>query len=469
MQDKPVGCAEGTAITVKNLFGSIPARKKYLKTAVTEYNHIMDLFLHYVLVYPSVAWKLVHNGKAVHQYPAVEKHEDRLRAVFGSDISSHLIPVKYSGASVSVSGFIGKPQIARNNRKLQYIFVNNRPVHEYVIAKQVKDAYASLLPRDAYPVFVLFVQVDPEKIDVNVHPRKVEVRFSEPREIYRTVYRGVGDALDSFDLQKAVDVPVSVNQAPFSAPRPQTTGGAPVVRSSSGSQPMAMSAPRPAPMPALAQQEMLVPDAMPSVAQEKKATVGRIVGQVHTSYIIVEAENGLEIYDQHAVSERIQYEAIKEQWLEKALSSQRLLLPQTIELATLEARIVLMNMAFFEKLGFEISELSNNSFMINAVPQELHDQDAVKIIKDIIGEMGGWEVGVFDKLSEGLIEPVDNLLKMMACRSAVMFGDALSNEEMHVMLETLKTLPNQYTCVHGRPCVLAYDKPTLNRMFKRPN
>lgn len=198
---RDVGTPEGTSIEISELFYNIPARRKYLKTAVTEFNHITDLFLNFCLAYPQINWKLFHNNKPVYQFPKTNI-EQRIFDVLGSDISRNLIKINYDMNGVNVVGFIGKPQVARNNRKLQYLFINNRPVNEYIIAKQVKDSFATLIPHNLYPVFILNIQVDLEKVDVNVHPRKMEVRFSEPQLIYSTIYRAISRTLDDSQLQK---------------------------------------------------------------------------------------------------------------------------------------------------------------------------------------------------------------------------------------------------------------------------
>jgi DNA mismatch repair protein MutL len=163
--------AKGTVISVRNLFQKIPARKKYLKTTVTEFNHIVDLFFEFCLAYPNIFWKLVHNNKTVYQFPIATLLQ-RIGDVLGDEIAKNLIEIDIKLIDIHVHGYIGKPQIARNNRKLQYLCINNRPVHEFIVAKQVKDAFGTLLPRDLYPVYILNLQIDTDKVDVNVHPRK---------------------------------------------------------------------------------------------------------------------------------------------------------------------------------------------------------------------------------------------------------------------------------------------------------
>jgi DNA mismatch repair protein MutL len=361
---------------------------------------------------------------------------------------------------------VGKPQVARNNRKLQFLFVNTRPVHDYVVSKQVRDAFGTLLPRDMQPVFALYVHVDPRTVDVNVHPRKTEVRFAEPQQLYQAIYRAVADALDHTDLVKQPAAPTLPHAFPASVSR--SLGDAPKTMSAAS---WLAQAPRPSTSPEIAKLQQPVSQAPLFIAEApvpvSDSSTQRILGQIHCSYIVVEAAEGLRVYDQHAVSERVNYERLKKEWLSDTLKKQTLLLPQTIELATIEANLIRLNQELFEKLGFELSELSNNSFLLNAVPQMLMDKDFVAVIKEIVGQIESRELGHAHEWKTRLNEPLERVFKMMACRSAVMFGDTLAMEKMQQLLDQLQAGDNKFTCVHGRPCVIEYTHDALARLFKR--
>ncbi len=449
----PIGAPSGTSIAIKNLFYNIPVRKKYLKTSSTEFNNIIDLFLNYVLGNPEINFKLLHNGKKVYQFSTTDT-KNRFFEVLGADISDNLLPIDYNGVEMRITGFIGKPQIARNNRRLQYLFINNRPVGDYVINKRIKDAYETLIPNNLFPVFFLFLQVDPTKVDVNVHPRKLEVRFSDPQKIYQTIYRAVADTLDSSELVKNIK-----------APEPNFSYSQPSNYSSSFKQQVAWIpsfstnnySPRSnGPLPVSQSFEYS------NINQERAY---KILGQVQNSYIIVEDVTGVKIYDQHACSERLQYEKIKKQWQSGLLSSQKLLLPETLDLPANEALAVRENLTFFQSFGFDLNEYSNNTFAINSVPQLLSQKDYKNALHEIIEDF--INKTIVGEITNEVNESTDRVLKMMSCRSAIKFGDSLTMDGMYSLIDDIKKAENPYTCVHGRPCVIEYSFVELEKLFKR--
>ncbi|KKQ78813.1 MAG: mismatch repair protein MutL protein, partial [Parcubacteria group bacterium GW2011_GWC2_38_7] len=318
-----IGCSRGTTIVVNNLFYNIPARRKYLKTTVTEFGHIVDLFLSYCLAYPQINWKLMHHGKPVYQFQA-SIDVQRVSDVLGREIADNLLPIDIKLNEIHLSGFIGKPQIARNNRKIQYLFINNRPVNEFIVAKQIKDAFGQLIPRDLYPVYILNLKINNEKIDVNVHPRKLEVRFSEPQIIYRTVYQAVAMTLDEQDLVKSVKVDDFKRFVPVSEVLSTRQDSIPVStkfnyqpRFSQSNLNSAMNFNR-----EVAQDIPVVIRTQEQSNESSLVGQRKVIGQIQNSYIVVETAEGMKIYDQHATSERIQYEKIKKQWEIGKLGSQ---------------------------------------------------------------------------------------------------------------------------------------------------
>src|SRR3989339_673081 len=456
-----IGASDGTTITVNKLFHNVPARQKYLKTAVTEFNHIVDLFINYALAYNKVTWRFIHNGKTVYQYPATNDLRNRIYEVLGGEIADNLLKVDYNGIEFHLSGFIGKPQIARNNHKLQYLFVNGRPVNEYVIAKQVKEAYSTIIAHNLFPVFILFIQIDPKSVDVNVHPRKMEVRFAEPQMIYKMAYRVVAEVLDQSELTKQIKVdrnfsPIShalKNKSNFKFENFNQTKFEPsnsFNHRSDISEPLISN---------------LSTDPMVFV-ENKTDREYKIIGQIQKSYIIVETSQGIKIYDQHASSERVQYEKISRDWLSRSVAKQTLLIPDSLELSPSEANLVKNNLEFFNRLGFELDEFSNNSFVINSVPLAVYKVDYKSSLKEIINDLDEDNLsGMVDGIK--ISDATNRVLNMMSCRSAVKFGDELTIDEMYALIDSLESNPSQYTCVHGRPCVLEYKYEELEKLFKR--
>jgi DNA mismatch repair protein MutL len=453
-----IGAPAGTSVSVKDLFYNVPARQKYLKTAVTELNHIIDLFLGYCLVFPEISWKLSHNRKIIYQFPAAEPKQ-RIGDALGDDVANNLLAVDCRLNNIFVQGFIGKPQTARNNRKLQFLAINRRPVNEFIVSKQVKEAFGSLLSKDQYPVYILNLTIERDDVDVNVHPRKLEVRFSEPALVYRTVYQAATALLDENDLSKQagpaeikrfvpikevfkeqqVKVPITVK--PFVATRtvPKTNQIKQAVQFIEK-----MTA------------EPLSPLSAPADPGFK------ILCQLQDSYILVETEKSIKIFDQHASSERIQYEKLKREWQIGRIASQKMLIPRNIELTPSEARLINDNLGLFEKLGFEIADFGSNTFAVNAVPQMLSRVDVRETVLAVLAELT--ESFVVNEIAN---EPVDSVLKMFACKSAIKFGDVLSVEGMEALVRDLDKLDNRYTCVHGRPCAVEFNFEELKKMFGR--
>ncbi len=464
VQVSETSAVDGTSVEIKNIFYNVPARKKYLKTVVTEFNHIVDLFLNYCLGYPNVAWKLEHNGKIVYQFPETDQKQ-RIADCLGEDISNNLIPVDLKLSGVRVFGFIGKPQIARNNRKLQYLFVNNRPVNEYIIAKQIKDAYSTLLSRDLYPVYILNIEVENEKVDVNVHPRKLEVRFSDPGIVYKSVYATVTQSLDENDLNHQISADdmkkfVPIKQVVQEKQQKFTVNS---IRSKRDFISQSYTDPEFKKTAISFNQAMQKDVSMSAEAPDNEfVDEFKILGQVQNSYIVVETDASIKIYDQHATSERVQYEKIKREWQIGSLPSQKMLIPQNVELAPNEFNNLLANKELFDRLGFEVDDFGNNTISVSAVPLILARVNIRELILQIVGEITN-DLIVEDKICE----PIDKILKMMSCRSAIKFGDQLAEDGMKALIIDLEKLENKYTCVHGRPVMLEYKYQDLERLFKR--
>jgi DNA mismatch repair protein MutL len=461
---KETGCASGTTIEVKNLFYNVPARKKYLKTAVTEFNHIADLFFYFSLLNHSISWKLLHNGNLIYHFPS-GSWDERVSAVLGKEIFDFLIPVNISLNSISISGFIGKPQIARNNRKLQYLYVNDRPVNEFIIAKQIKDSFGTLISKDLYPVYILNLKIGAESVDVNVHPRKLEVRFSEPQTVYRTIYQVIGSILDENDLTKKFGAPQENSFQPLRQVFTQTAV--------KFNQPQFFAKPSGPQNPEQSRQSVdfsrfLVQTPVQSANlnnPEPEPPAYKIIGQVSNSYIIVETAEGIKIFDQHACSERVRYEQVTAEYLSGAVVSQRLLTPYNFDLPPQESHIIDDNLDKLQKLGFEIEKFGGHTFVIQALPAKMGIDEIKDFFVEICASLSEAETGAV----AGIPDSIDRILKTMGCKSAIKFGDPLTFAGMNALLADLEKLANKYTCAHGRPCVIEYTFNDLERLFKRKN
>ncbi|MFH0815131.1 MAG: DNA mismatch repair endonuclease MutL [Candidatus Falkowbacteria bacterium] len=448
------GCPVGTTITIQNLFYNMPARQKYLKAPANEYNHIVDLFLNYALAHPKIDWTLVHNGREVYRFSVAADLLERAEAVLGKEISGQLLAVEYETLYVKISGFIGKPQVARQNKKLQFLFVNSRPVNEFVISKTIKDSFGQMIPKDLHPIYLLNLSVDPAKIDVNVHPRKLEVRFSEPNLIYQAFYRGAADVIDKSEL---------ITKISFVPLAPETTQ-APRLRN--GFERLNFAEKRiDFPTANVGAQQRPIDAGLLNFPERKSEWPYQYLGQINKAYLIVSDEKGIKIIDQHAASERLQYEKISAEWSAGKILSQQMLFPQSIELALIEANILRQNRDTFTKLGFEIDEFGANTFLIRQSPALLSKLEPSEIIQEILKIVGD-EILSEKTSAEKILEIADDIFKMMSCKSAIKFGDELSGMEAMALIDQLfKT--KKFTCVHGRPCIVEFSFVELNKMFYR--
>ncbi|MCX6745496.1 MAG: DNA mismatch repair endonuclease MutL [Candidatus Parcubacteria bacterium] len=459
---EPCGCAEGTRITIKDLFYNVPARKKFLKTPLTEYNHILETVTQFALINPQISFKLTHNKTLVLNLPKTNNWLERIKQVLGLDIAKDLLEIKQQG-TIEITGFIGKPEIARQNRKSQFIFVNNRAVSDFLIAKAIKDGYGSLIPRELNPVFVLSIKLPPQLVDVNVHPRKAEVKFKDTNEIFLTVLKTIQNCL-------------AVNLMPA---RLKTESGQPVKTYTLKSQATSQTfkphvsyqqnfkniQTRPSQISqALEFSKQILNDEFEEQKEQPMIGAWRLIGQIHNSYLLVEAPSAVLIIDQHAAAERILYERFKKEFASTNIKSQKLLLPLTLELSARETEILKQSQKFLVDLGFDIEIFSGNSFIVNAVPQEL---DKLDIKQTILGLINDLEEHDFNS-SKSIDEKKDLVIKYAACRTAVKFEDKLESEEQIKLLQDVIAMMDKInTCPHGRPFIMELTLDQLAKNFKR--
>ncbi|HUT22007.1 MAG TPA: DNA mismatch repair endonuclease MutL [Candidatus Bipolaricaulota bacterium] len=468
-----VGCPHGTSVFVEELFYNVPARKKYLKTVNTEFNHILELFTRFALIHGKVSWKLINNGKVAYHLPKTEKWLDRIELLLGDNLAADLLGVRVNLLDMECLGYIGKPQAALPHRRHQYLFVNKRPVTEHIVAKSVRDAYGTLLPRELNPVFILNLKIDPYKIDVNVHPRKLEVRFSEPQTVYRGVYRAIASTLDKNNLikQVAFDKPAEERGSGFidiksalSEKKISLPPSASQVKQAVEFNQSIYALPKSAKKSFTSENIELV-----SFLQEKIELVDvdidendwQVIGQIKNSYIIIESASGVKIMDQHAVSERVQFEKIKLEFETEKIKSQSLLLPLLFDLPAIDMDNIRQSIDSWSKFGFSIDIFGEKTIKINAVPAMLKDKNIQKIFFEIFADID--ERAVSSEFSDS----ARKVLNTMACRSAVKFGDDLSFEEIEILIKNFRALENHYTCVHGRPAIIDINYTELEKLFSR--
>lgn len=444
---------EGTVIEARGLFYTVPARKKFLKAPNTEFRYIAEVFTHQALMLPSVHFKLIHNGKTSADYPAVKKWKTRAEAVLGRDMSKNLIEFSHRRGSLLIEGFLAHPALARQRSNQQYIFVNGRPVKDYILNKAVKDGYHHHIAHGLQPSFVIKISIAPDLVDVNVHPRKSEVKFADPRSVYRELVVGVKEALSAIAAE-----PRAMMLDDSSRER----------RSRQFFQ--QIQSPRNSDTASMEHSHRLIFEKTVSVGaqhrgDQKEANITdlgdwKLVGQAHNSYIIVQSSEGVLIIDQHAAAEKILYEKLLEHLSEP--KKQSLLVPVLVELNAEQLAVISENADLLQALGIEGEEFGGKSYRVTALPQDLDLSDVKRFVFELIDDIRDEGVSKIPSLEERQRK----LAKYAACRGAIKFHDPLTVSEQVQLLKDIRRY-NVIACCHGRPVMVSLTKSDLNKQFHR--
>ncbi|MBS3887201.1 MAG: DNA mismatch repair endonuclease MutL [Firmicutes bacterium] len=446
------GSPIGTEIRVEGLFYNTPARLKFSKSEGAENARITDTVQRLALAWPEISFNLTVNEKSQLVTVGNGKLEDAAAQVLGRQNMRQMLPLEWQGSLVELSGFVAKPALVRANRNLQYFFVNRRPVRSPLLSDALQTAYHTLLPRNRFPAAVLLLKIDPQEVDVNVHPAKREIRFSRERDLYRQVLAGVKDALQQTDLGFELGVPRTsvVRENPSNVnfyellPRQQTTAQ----NSFISVQPPEMPVSKFATEPLIQQGGAISP--FPRLQP---------IGQYLATYLLAQSEAGeLYVVDQHAAHERILYEQLKKELSQGSITVQEVI-PQTFELDPLAAAALEKSLDFFATLGLTFETFGNNTFILRSIPAFSHrclNQDDLTEIIAVVREEAAGTTVFFERT-----------LQMMACKAAIKANQLMERREMETLLERLADTDGPFTCPHGRPTVLVFSEQALARNFRR--
>lgn len=466
---RPWGGAVGTRIEVRHLFYSVPARKKFLKAIPTELGQCCEVVTRVALANPETHIVLRHNLKTVYELPATTQLTDRIGLFFGAEIRDALYRIDSGPTLPGLSGYVADPACDRGNAKLQYMFVNGRWFRDRSLSFALQDAYRGLLMTGRYPVGFLFLKVDPESVDINVHPTKAEVRFRESSVIFSLVRGIVKTRLLKESLIPNLEAPAPVfatlpirpmpSAEPFSPRRAlaEATPAAWEVTSRTiaptiEAEPIAIeSTPPPEPEPPTIPQTLFpIPTLLP----------GSVL-QVQDTYLVAETPKGMLVIDQHALHERILYEQLRERVKSGKLEVQRLLIPEPIDLPADQAAMILEVKDALAELGLEISDFGGNTILLSSYPTLLSRRPPHEIFRGVVDELM-----TKDRVpaKEALF---DHLLATMACKAAVKAGDRLSQEEITHLMQLRQLAEDSHHCPHGRPTSLLFSRTELDRQFRR--
>jgi DNA mismatch repair protein MutL len=476
-----IGAPRGTMVTAEQLFFNMPARRKFLKTVTTEMGHIVDAITKIALGWPGVQFRLTHNQKLVKNWPATTDFADRIVDVLGKDVKNDLFEIAVSTDDVSVTGWISS---ARNTRKTSrgiYIYVNGRAVRDRIIQHALFEGYSGRLLKGQFPLAVLFIRVPYDQVDVNVHPAKHEIRFAQQKKVHDVIVRDVADRLRLADQSEwrpkhyaGIDAAkethrISESNADFRVPGekvqfPASTQGRNFSLAPTGNQYPGESGIAASFRPRSPLTKDLYSDRTAEQATlwgKKRFGDLRAIGQLQNTYILCESIEGLVLIDQHAAHERILFEKLKDRFQNEKKASQRLLIPETIDLGYREAKILERLIPNLIELGLEIAPFGGDTFVVKSVPLLLKH----KAVKPLVIEMVEKTAEI--DISSGFEAALDRCLEIMACHGAVRANERLSDREIRELLDQLDACDRPSNCPHGRPTWVRIGFKDLEKMFKR--
>lgn len=448
-------CHEGTIVEVRDLFFNVPARRKFMRSDGAERASIMNVTANFVMAMTGVHFSLTSGDREIWKFSPNESLTSRAQQVFGLPYPGDLLAFSDEENGVRVSGLVGKPQVSRANRSGQVFFVNRRMVKALPLSFAVQDACHGLLMQGQYPVAIVFVELDPEKVDVNVHPTKQEVRLLNEREIKSLLKRAVSVRLAQED-----------DMAPFLKPSFNSFAGAAQRdrlndRQPHGIAPTVKGAWNLTDIPTLNKMDK-VKDLGQPVSLRNKLHIKKILDQIHQTYIVAETDSGFILIDQHAAHERIMFEELLEGYRSGKPQKQGLLLDEVLTLRPAQEEILKENLNVLENLGFELDPFGENEYVIRAVPATLYDADPAQSLKRFLEQK---ESG---KIVTDLEKNPENVAALIACKQrSVKAHDAMTPQAMQSLLERLAECDNPFNCPHGRPTLFKMTLDELEKQFKR--
>lgn len=506
-----IGCPEGTTFLVRNLFYNVPARRKFLKTAMTEASYIETMIRQLAISHPAISFKFVHNNQNKLSTPGNGNLKDVIYHIYGRDIAKNLLECTWERHGISISGYIGKPLISRGNRGYENYFVNGRYIKNAIISRAIEDAYKTYNMLHKYPFTTLMLDVPSESLDVNVHPTKMEVRFSDGENLYGVIYEAVRQALqqknlipdaklDSAKKKKETILKKETLPEPFEVLRrkqeirkvelgEQSRREIDHLMPTKSSEPVPVSQNEPKRLikedtsnikndiideiRTQLHQNQIQETAVYQTSDEKQISFlseektkeqwkpkFQIIGQLFATYWLMEFEDRFYIMDQHAAHEKVNYEKLMAALKKKEIYRQQLAPPLILSLSMKEAEILQQYQKAFEKLGFVIEEFGGQEYCIRAVPANLYGLGEQDVFIELLDSV----------LEEGVMTDMNMItdkIASMSCKAAVKGNQKISRIEVEHLIEELMKCENPYTCPHGRPTMISMTKTEIEKKFKR--
>jgi DNA mismatch repair protein MutL len=465
----------GTSVAVKNLFYNTPGRRKFLKSAPTEYRQLLAVVNRFAVGYPHIQLTFVHNDEIIFDMPIAETLEERLVTLYGSRLREALIALHDKGPAVEINGVIGKQSTIRQQRGEQFLFLNHRYITDRSLNHAIVAAYGEILAHGGFPFYAVFLQVDPQRVDVNVHPSKMEVKFADDRLIYAILRNAVRQALTStavipvesnivravpvVDWPSVPEIPAAESTENAVAPIYAPKSGAPAsnfeFRTRHPGQQLGF------PLKPGSSSERTIIEAEPAAGDSAKYQPSN-VWQIHDRYILSEIKTGLVIMDQHVAHERVLYEQALEAFGKQEPAIQNLLFPVVVELSPEDHDVVQEILPLLEKIGFALKPFGRFTFMIEGVPAGSRFSKGTQDERIILRIIDEYKRGKRENL-----EIRDNVARSFACHTAIRSGDRLSLTTMNALIDQLFATKSPYFCPHGRPVIINIPLEELDKRFGR--
>ena len=485
----------GTSITVNDLFYNVPARMKFLKKDSTEAGYVEEVVRKMAIAHPEISFRFINDGTEKLFTPGDANLMNTLFTIYGKEVVSQLRPLEYTDGLISVSGVISNPVYTKKTRNMQTYYVNNRPIVSRMMMSAVAEATTGFIPQGAHPVLVLKLDIPADKIDINVHPAKLEVKFSEESKIYGAVYHAIKNAYQATAVMPQIKEPEKPDVVQAVPEMPEKTSEVDYIskmkefQAINGDHVMVVkskeetsepdetevsfvSAPRFGQTFENSSQVEFVPEdrgenipknfgEYVQLGLEHSSEIEyNIIGQLFKTYILVEKGNDLLLVDQHAAHEHILYAELAEKLEKREFFAQQLLSPQVITLQPSEKACVLENTEFFAEIGFEVQDFGTNDVCVSAVPADMDNEDIGKVVSEIA-------MGLTENKMDKRTAAAQRALYTVACRAAIKAGKNLGDKEKAVLVSKVLDENKTVTCPHGRPAVIAIEKSFIEKQFKR--
>jgi DNA mismatch repair protein MutL len=466
----PTSFGFGTRVEVRDLFYATPARLKFLKAPTTELSHTTDILNRLALAHPEIQFSLIDGDRQVFSYGP---NTDRISTILGKDFSLNACSVLVEREGFALKGHISVPTYNRSTAAGQYLFVNGRPVKDKVLSAAVRAAYQDFLASNRHPVLALFLEIDPAEVDINVHPAKAEVRFRDSGLVRGVLVSALKNALHEAAHQSsttiAQDAIVAFQRPPSPAPNSLGSHQAPAWSGKSHSGRSSSSSPRfsfpdrhltPVLEETIATYQA-APSPEPTAEAHGEYPLGLARAQIHSTYILAEADDSLIVVDQHAAHERLVYEKMKGEQATHGIKRQALLLPEIVDLPEEALKAILSHIAAFQQLGLIIEAFGLSAVMVREVPALLVKADWKQLIQDLAAEIQEMDATL------SLSEQLNEILGTLACHNSVRAGRQLSIEEMNALLRQMEATPHSGQCNHGRPTYIKLHRSDIEKLFGR--